>query len=355
MAKETIADKLARKAFEKADFQKSWQVHMAMFRPILEPAFEGNYQAKIHLCAALNNISRRDLKGGLDKLQLIKTKLETSADRAAWLFFAGLCFDMAGQTDKMLMCYFGAEQEGHRFYMPHIKVAKFYQQGCVYDRAEEYFRKAIACFDGTGLSEQDKLILASGYTGLATCQTMMHQYEEAEKTLNTSRQLFADGPGRSAVEAVLYAALGETEKCEAALTVLQNHAPQAYPEVKASTERILNGTDPMFCKLEIDKAAILDFWVWFREQENYLAEHTEEGAQLISERINDLFPFGDQELKASITSEESGLVVLFPDSFSVALRHGYEELLLEWPDDLEGNWAFRVVPYVKSKSNGEAR
>ena len=92
-----------------------------------------------------------------------------------------------------------------------------------------------------------------------------------------------------------------------------------------------------------------------RVVEHYLAEHTEEGAQLISERINDLFPFGDQELEAAIISEESSLVVLLPDSFSVALRHGYEELLFERPDDLEGNWAFRVVPYVKSKSNGEAR
>ena len=346
MEKEIIADKLARKAFEKADFQKSWQVHMAMFLPILEPAFDGNYQAKIHLCAALNRISQRDLKGGLDKLQLIKSKLETSADRAAWLFFAGLCFDMTGQTEQMLLCYKGAEQEGHRFYMPHMKVAKFYHQGCMYDRAAEYFQKAISCFDGMGLGDQDKLIMGSAYASLATCYTMMHEYDEAQKTLENSRILFADGPGRSAVEAVLYAALGETEKTEAALAVLQNHAPQAYPEVKASTERILNGTDPMFCKLEIDKAAILDFWVWFREQEHYLAEHTEEGAQLISERINDLFPFGDQELKAVITSEESGLVVLFHDSFSVALKYGYEELLSELPDDLEGNWVFRVVNYI---------
>ena len=346
MEKETIADKLARKAFEKADFQKSWQVHMAMFRPILEPAFEGNYQAKIHLCAALNNISRRDLKGGLDKLQLIKTKLETSADRAAWLFFAGLCFDMAGQTEQMLLCYKGAEQEGHRFYMPHMKVAKFYQQGCLYDRAEEYFRKAIACFDGTGLGDQDKLIMGSAYASLATCYTMMHEYDEAQKTLENSRILFADGPGRSAVEAVLYAALGETEKTEAALAVLQNHAPQAYPEVKASTERILNGTDPMFCKLEIDKAKLLDFWIWFREQGSYIAEKPEEGAQLISERLNEMFPYGDQELEAAIEPVESGYVVLLPHYYSVAMVHGYEELLFERPDDLDGNWKFRIVPYA---------
>lgn len=347
MAKETFADKMARKAFEKADFQKSWQVHMAMFRPILEPAFEGNYQAKIHLCAALNRISQRDLKGGLDKLQLLKGKCETSADRAAWLFFAGLCFDMAGQTEQMLLCYRGAEQEGHRFYMPHIKVAKFYQQGCMYDRAEEYFRKAIACFDGMGLGDQDKLILGSAYASLATCQTMMHQYDEAQKTLDNSRILFADGPGRSAVEAVLYAALGETEKTEAALAVLQSHAPQVYSEIKASTERILNGTDPMFCKLEIDQAKILDFWVWFREQESFLAEKPEEGAKLISERLNELFPFGDQELEAAIFSEASGLVVLLPYCYSVALSNGYEELLFERPDDLESKWKFQAVPYIK--------
>lgn len=45
MKKEALADKLARKSFESAAFQQSWQVHMRAFGPILEPAFEGNYRA----------------------------------------------------------------------------------------------------------------------------------------------------------------------------------------------------------------------------------------------------------------------------------------------------------------------
>ena len=61
MKKLSFADKLARKSFESAKFQQSWQVHYQAFGPILEPAFVENYQAKIHLTAALNFISNRNL------------------------------------------------------------------------------------------------------------------------------------------------------------------------------------------------------------------------------------------------------------------------------------------------------
>ena len=56
----TIADKLAEKTFHSATFQKSWNVHMQAFGPILQPAFENNYQAKVHLCAALSFMSNRN-------------------------------------------------------------------------------------------------------------------------------------------------------------------------------------------------------------------------------------------------------------------------------------------------------
>ena len=65
MGKLSLAEKLAKKSFESDAIQKSWQVHLQMFGPILEPAFAGSYQARVHLTAALNHISTRDLKAGL--------------------------------------------------------------------------------------------------------------------------------------------------------------------------------------------------------------------------------------------------------------------------------------------------
>ena len=72
MRKETFADKMARKAFEKPDVRKSWEVHMKAFGPILEPAFANNLQARIHLTAALNHISNRNLAQALVKLKALQ-------------------------------------------------------------------------------------------------------------------------------------------------------------------------------------------------------------------------------------------------------------------------------------------
>lgn len=45
MRKETIADKMAKKAFLSDDFQRQWAVHMAAFGPILGPAFPEDYSS----------------------------------------------------------------------------------------------------------------------------------------------------------------------------------------------------------------------------------------------------------------------------------------------------------------------
>ena len=57
MKKETFAEKLARKSFNSAGVQRSWQMHMKAFGPILEPAFAEDFQTRIHLVNALNHIS----------------------------------------------------------------------------------------------------------------------------------------------------------------------------------------------------------------------------------------------------------------------------------------------------------
>lgn len=346
MPKETFADKMAKKAFFEPEFQKSWAVHMGAFGPILEPAFAQDYQARVHLAAALNRISRRDLKGGLEKLDPLRERCQTNADKAAWLFFMGLCFDLAGDSERMLAFYRLASEYQHRFYMPYVKMAKFFQAGHLYDRAAQSYHDAIRCYDGMGLGEKEKLILSSAYAGLATCQTMMHRYEEAERTLETSRQLCGDGPGRSAVEAVLYAALGRREKVDAALKVLLTHAPQVYAEIRDTAQKILNGTEPMFCPVETDKAALAAFWGWFRSAEESLSADPEESGKHISDHLNSLFPVAEGAIEAAVLPERK---VLLPDTFFVALNQGYRELLELCPGEITDGWSFEIVPYVNKQ------
>ena len=86
MGKQTIADKMAEKTFLSEGFQRQWRIHLQAFGPILEPAFVEKYQALVHLTAALNLISNRKIKDGLNKLQLVEKHISCDADRAAWLF-----------------------------------------------------------------------------------------------------------------------------------------------------------------------------------------------------------------------------------------------------------------------------
>ena len=209
MRKMTIADKLAKKSFDSPKFQQSWAVHMHSFGPILEPAFEENYPAKVHLTAALNLISSRQLAQGFDKLKQLQKFCETDADKTAFLFFMGVCFEMMGDQENMMDFYCAANEYGHSFYLPYIKVGKSYLSDHAYAPACENFRAAIDCFTAAGLDDQDRRILGSAYTNLATCLLMMHRYDEAQAALTTSRDLCPEAPGRSAVEAPLYALQGD--------------------------------------------------------------------------------------------------------------------------------------------------
>lgn len=348
MAKETFADKIAKKTFDSPDFQKSWTVHMQAFGPILKPAFDHNYQARIHLTAALNLISKRDINGGLKKLQSLKDSCTNDADKAALLFFMGVCFEMAGRQEQMLECYTYANEYGHRFYMPYLKVAKWYLNGHLYDKAEENFRAAIECFQASGLDAQDRLILGSAYTNLANCLTMMHHYDEAESALSTSRSLYPGAPGRAAVEAVLYAIRGNTEQLDVCFATLKAHAPDAYDAIKATTDKILSHTDPLFYPVPVDNEKIASFWKWFAEYESTLQnklERQEYEAAItpVAEHLLDAFPFLEEQPYISLGQNEAGYVLELKDMYAVAVMDAYDKLLQACPEAIQSRWQFVVV------------
>ena len=348
MKKESLADKLARKSFESAAFQQSWQVHMQAFGPILEPAFEGNYQAKIHLCAALNHISKRQLSQGLAKLKKLESHLCTDADKCAYLFFLGVFSEMAGNQEQWLAMYTMANEYGHRLYLPYMKVGKFYLNGRMYEKAEENYRGAIDCFTGTGLSAQDKIILGSAYGNLASCLLQMHRYEEAEAALNTSRSLQPDAPGRAAIEAPLYALRGDGEKVNACLEILKAHAPAVCESAKESTDRILAKTDPLFFPQQLDDGKIAAFWIWFggyADTLKALLEKEEYGKALtpVGEKLLETFPFFEEIPNVALGKNEQGWVIRLSDLYAVAVMDAYEKLLAACPEEIKAHWQFDVA------------
>lgn len=347
MRKETLTDKMARKSFESSKIQQSWQVHLQAFRPILEPAFVDNYQAKIHLTAALNDISNRNLSKGLSKLKELRKHIETDADKVAYLFFMGLYCEMAGDLQQMTEMYDYANEYEHNFYLPYMKAAKFHQQCSEYDAALAGYMNAIECFDLGNLSDRDRMLMTSAYMNLASCQTMMHQYDDAMMSLDLAHKMNVKLPEINAVEAVLYAITEEKQKAENSLEQLKNTAPALYETVKISVETIFDKTNPAFFSTEIDSIKIEQFWTWFEEYSPVLAEclneqQYEEGMTLIAEKMLTAFPFMEEPPIVVLGKNDQGYVIELRDLYFVAICDAYDKMLSVCPKNLKESWQFVV-------------
>ena len=235
--------------FESAEFalRQSWEVHRQAFGPILEPAFTENQQVRILLINALNHISRREVKRGMELLKEIPPHCIYDEDRAAWAFFVGLCFEMGGAKEQGLEWYEKAGEVGHRFYLPYLKLAKAAHSAAQFEKAKGYYQTAIACLLEMSENDKEEIILGSAYTNLTSCLTMLHQYPEAEKAWNAAQQYPAQ-PGANATAAILYAAMGDAEKTAIHINRLKEKFPAWVPQTQQMTQQILNGTHPAFPK-----------------------------------------------------------------------------------------------------------
>lgn len=233
--------------FETAKFalRHSWEVHRQAFGPILEPAFVENQQVRILLINALNHISNRHIKRGMELLQEIYPHCIYDEDKAAWTFFVGLCFEMGGAQEQMLQWYENAAKFGHRFYLPYMKLAKAAHGQSQFQKAADYYKTAIECLLERPENDRDEVILGSAYTNLTSCLTMLHQYADAEKAWMEA-QKYPLQPGADATAAILYAAMRNAEKTAVHIRQLKEKFPGWVPQTEEMTRQILNGTHPAF-------------------------------------------------------------------------------------------------------------
>ena len=235
--------------FETAEFalRQSWEVHRQAFGPILEPAFAENQQVRILVINALNHISRRDIKRGMELLKEIQPHCIYDEDKAAWAFFVGLCFEMGGARAQMLEWYEKAAAFGHRFYLPYLKLAKAAHGSAQFEKAKGYYETAIDCLLEMPEKDKDEVILGSAYTNLTSCFTMLHQYSMAEKAWQEAIKYPAQ-PGADATAAILYAAMGNAEKTAEHIEKLKEKFPAWVAQTSQMTQQILDGTHPAFLK-----------------------------------------------------------------------------------------------------------
>ncbi len=227
--------------------RQSWEVHRQAFGPILEPAFAENPQVRIPLINALNYLSRREVKKGMDILKEIRPHCVYDEDMAAWAFFVGLGFEMAGAKEQMLKWYADAGSFGHRFYLPYMKLAKAAHGESRFDEAKNYYETAIECLLEMPESDKEYVILGSAYTNLCSCLTMLHQYPAADKAWKEA-QKYPLQAGADATAAILYAAMGDAEKVSAHIEKLREKQPAWVPQTHTMTKQILLGLHPAFPK-----------------------------------------------------------------------------------------------------------
>ena len=348
MAKEPLANKMARKAFYRNDVQQSWKGHMQAFGPILKPAFADNFQAKIHLTAALNHISKGNLQQAMPKLQLVQNFIENDADKAMLLFALGVYCETAGAQEQMAAYYNAANQCGHSFYLPYLKVAKYCLGTADYAPAEENFRKAIACFDAAALSDADKIILGSAYANLGSCLTMLHRYEDAWTALENSKAFCPDAPGRAAAEAVLHALKGDEAQVTACIAILEEHTPDAVESVRTSTAKILAKNDPLFFEVSVDAEKMAAFWQWFASYEAELkglldGEKYDEGLTPVAKELLNAFPFLENIPNVGLGKNDKGYVLELKDYYAVGVVNAYEKLIEACPEEIKTRWQFAIA------------
>lgn len=348
MRKETFAEKIARKSFESAAVQKSWRVHTQAFGPILEPAFVENYQARIHLTNALNHMSKRDLKGGLQKLNLIEKDCESDADKAAWLFCMGLCMEMAGMKEEMVSFYQNAGKFGHGFYLPYLKVAKTAHNDAVFEVAKENYESAIRCLCEGDAVAQNQMIIGSVYANYASCLTMMHRYDDAEAALQRSCEILPHLQGRAASEAILAAAKGESEKALSIVAQIKEQEPTVFPMTNKMVTEILEKKHPHFASVDMKDGWEAEFWTWFAENEgeflrNLEAEDYASVFAAVQPKLKEFFPFMERDLEFAFEKKENGYNLVFADFFMVSLTEAYRDLIEAVPASISERWSFEIT------------
>ncbi len=351
MKQETAADKLAKKSFHGKRIQASWNVHMQVFEPVLAPAFVEDYQARIHLTNALNKLSKFKVEESMDLLKLIEPRCRTDADKAAWYYFMGLCYDRSMfRREEMLAMYREAERYGNRFYLPYLRMAKIAHLSRDFEGAEENYRKAIGYLRERELGEQERNALSSAYLNLCSCLTMMHRYEEALSAMETAKQIQTQHPGRDSTEAILYAAMGDEKRTAELLEALAVSYPAFLAETQKMTGEILSGKHAHFHPVKIHTDDLDAFWTWFSgEQARYVKMLTAgEQTAVLEELQIALKPVAaclERTPDLHIRREDSKIHICLADFFAVGPQGIYKALLERMPRELKENWSFEIVHY----------
>ena len=321
-------------------FLQRWQAYCRRFGAIMEPAFKDDMPSRMKLLEALDHIASRQLNKAVDCLQEIREQAVNDADTAAWSFFIGYCFELAGQREHMMHCYRASASFEHSFYMPYLKMAVAEQAEADFAAAKEDYMMAMSCLGQMEESEMDKQALIRAWTGLVSCLTMMHRYSEAEDIL---KQGDTKHPRMAPAAAVLYAALANRQKTEEYISQIQKHDTEQANITAELTAQILAGTHPHFHPQQIDNKAVAAFWEWFEKNAAEM-ERTEESVlpEKLSEQLRGIYPFMGRPVQLRASRKGQKIEIFLKDCYAIGLQQGFGRLLNMKPESIGKEWSFAI-------------
>lgn len=340
MAKESFLNKALKKTVG-AKTDAAWSTHAQVFGPLMEDVFTDNETARVHLIAALNQLSRGDAAGAVKVLEnSLKRHCKTDAEKTAWLFFGGLAYEALGQRARASTYWTTALCYGPTFYLVYLKLAKLAHADSLFGFAEQNYKQAIRTLEenpNEPKAGHDR-ILSSAYCNLASALTMMHRFDEAEAALARSEVLYSQMPERESAKAILYAARGEKEKAETAAALFAAvTSPFLADHLKKMTADILAQRHPHFHANDPEMISVYRFWAWFearfKEYRRTPAENQAQFAEEISEKLKSVFPFMERPIEVSVCPEDH--TFFFADYYALTLSCGLETLFKRMPSTLK--------------------
>lgn len=331
-----------------AKFQRAWDNHAAAFGPMLENAYAGDMEARTHLTAALNNLSRGETEAARGRLETLGKAIKTDADKAAWLFFTGLLLEKSGKLPEAVRLYAGANQIGHDFYLPYLKAARFIHGEGGFGMAADNYLRALEClkiFSGSTATEQ---LEASIHANLAGCLTYKRDLAAAEEHMALSVQAVDKMPGRDNIESVLAAALGDEVRVRRCIDRIEGAHAEIAPKIRDQTRAILDGKDPHFTCMPANYEKIPEFWDWFVRNETTVRNLLSNGdgktpSRLMEQQMADVFTSAEQRLSFGLRAGKDGFTLLMCDNFSATRERILQEFADTWPRQLEPKWKFRPL------------
>ena len=332
-----MTDKLDERRFHREDVQELWNLYMRDMGALLEPAFVGNYGARLTILDCLELDRNRQSEEAMEKLNTIYEDCRTDADKAAWIVLGGLFMEHMGEKEAMCMAYLSAEQYHHGYVHPYVAMGMFYHEASSYDLSAEEYRLAIGCFQEAAAGKIERNILGALYFNLGSSYIMAHRLDEATEAMKKSLHYSPVLSGRSPMLAILAALQGNTEGMELWLLQAEIDSPKQVDFARAQTSLILSGKHPHHMVVPIAQGVTPLFWAWVMDNREELqqAVQDEEGQDAIREAVDPIllkiFFFERSPFEYFMEPTEKGVAVTIRDHHSRSIRAGVEEILADCP------------------------